>query len=1022
MEFGKKPLCVVVTVYNDGQYLADAVNSWKNADPELSDILLVNDGSTDELTLKILSDYEKLGYPVLHKPNGGLSSARNEGIRHCPHNYILTLDADNKIRKGYIRQALLLMDADSKVGLVYSDYQKFGGSDEEMILPDYNAGKLLRGNYIDACAVFRKSAWEKCGGFDENLKTGYEDWDMWIRIGNSGYTVEHLPFILFDYRVKDISLSTETQKPEVRKKLHLYLIDKHKDLYLKYADDLIRMLYNDVIEFEVQNKNNLIQAEHQKNISLHELAQAWQGRLDAVSNEYEQKIKDLEKIFHENLKNQLAAAHREHLYNFEIQRAELRNAYESQMQHLSSALEKLGGAYELLTSRLKHTDDYLKSLQTIIHGLEERIRGFESSKYYKLKKHWARFRLLMRSGESVSRKRFRWVRRVVFMISSKGRVILRRFLKKIFRALYIMFEEGPVTILVGNTQFSGAIHTDPYSMWLQKNAPRPSEYKEFESQMALFNYKPLISVIVPVYNPPPELFRATLESVKDQLYENWELCISDDCSTDPEIKAILDEYRTEDERIRVVYRQENGHISACSNTALDMAKGEFCALLDHDDLLTKDALFHVVKELNLHKDTDLIYTDEDKIDEQGVLSAPHFKPHWCPDTFLSRNYFGHLVVCRTEILKRIGGFRLGFEGSQDYDMLLRFTEETQAIRNIPRILYHWRIHSKSAASGEDAKPYAYQAAKKALTEACERRGEPARVEFLAGFRGYSIRYELKSFGKVSVIIPTRNKSDVLEACVNSLFEKTEYPDFEVILLSNNSDEKRLFQLCDAWKQKYGDRFILKEMNYPFNFSKLMNDGAALSSGEYLLLLNNDTEIIHADWMSAMVEQAQRKSIGAVGCKLLYPNDTIQHAGVLIGLGGAAGHAFTHIHRDAPGYFNYIQSANNYSAVTAACLMVRKEAYLAVKGFDENFVVEYNDVDFCLRLMDAGLNNIYLPHVELYHYESLTRGHPHMTKESYERHIKELDLFKERWQKYIDDDPCYSPNLSRGHHDFSLALN
>jgi GT2 family glycosyltransferase len=255
-----------------------------------------------------------------------------------------------------------------------------------------------------------------------------------------------------------------------------------------------------------------------------------------------------------------------------------------------------------------------------------------------------------------------------------------------------------------------------------------------------------------------------------------------------------------------------------------------------------------------------------------------------------------------------------------------------------------------------------------------------------------------------------------------LFEITEYPDFEVILLSNNSDEKRLFQLCDAWKQKYGNRFILKEMNYPFNFSKLMNDGADIASGEYLLLLNNDTEVIHADWMSAMVEQSQRKTIGAVGCKLLYPNDTIQHAGVLIGLGGAAGHAFTHIHRDAPGYFNYIQSTNNYSAVTAACLMVRKEAYLSVQGFDEDFVVEYNDVDFCLKLMDSGLSNVYLPHVELYHYESLTRGHPHMTKESYERHIKELNLFKERWQKYIDDDPCYSPNLSRGHHDFSLALN
>jgi glycosyltransferase involved in cell wall biosynthesis len=340
MEFGSKNLCVVITVYNDGRYLKDAIESWENADPELSDILLVNDGSTDEFTLTVLSGLEIQGYPVLHKSNGGLSSARNEGIRQCPHRYILTLDADNKIRKGYISQALQAMETNESIGLVYSDYKKFEGSDEDMILPDYNAARLLRGNYIYACAVFRKSAWEKCGGFDENLKTGYEDWDMWIRISSSGFTVVHLPFILFDYRVKEISLSTETQKPEIRKKLHFYLIDKHKDLYLKYADELIRMLYNDVIEFEVQLKNNLVEAEHRKNVSLHELAQAWQGRLDAVTNEYEQKIKDLENIFHETLKNRLEDAHREHLSNFEIQKKELRTSYEAQIHLLSSALDK----------------------------------------------------------------------------------------------------------------------------------------------------------------------------------------------------------------------------------------------------------------------------------------------------------------------------------------------------------------------------------------------------------------------------------------------------------------------------------------------------------------------------------------------------------------------------------------------------------------------------------------------------------------------------------------------------------
>lgn len=475
-----------------------------------------------------------------------------------------------------------------------------------------------------------------------------------------------------------------------------------------------------------------------------------------------------------------------------------------------------------------------------------------------------------------------------------------------------------------------------------------------------------------------------------------------------------------DDRIHVTFRKENGHISKASNSALELVKGEFTAFMDHDDLLAPDALFHVVKRINKEPTTDIIYTDEDKVDEAGHHSDAHFKPQWCPDHLLSRNYFGHLVVMRTSLVKEIGGFREGFEGSQDYDLILRATEKAGRIERIPRVLYHWRVHAASAAKGEDVKPYAYQAARKALTEALERRGESAEITFLHGYRGYGVRFMDQVHGRVSVIIPSKDKTEVLATCIHSLFNLTDHPDFEVIVVSNNSKEPAFFAFMQEMERIQRGRFRWFEHNIPFNFSALMNFGISKSKGEQVLFLNNDTEVIHADWMRIMHSWSQRPSIGAVGVKLLYHNDTIQHAGVVIGLGGVAGHTFVAQHKDGPGYFNYVNTVNNNSAVTAACMMVERVKLERIGGWEELFTVEYNDVDLCLRLRAAGYNNVYLPDVSLYHFESLTRGHPHMTKESYERHLREVGLFKERWAAYVQDDPCYNPNLTRGAHDYGLA--
>jgi GT2 family glycosyltransferase len=402
--------------------------------------------------------------------------------------------------------------------------------------------------------------------------------------------------------------------------------------------------------------------------------------------------------------------------------------------------------------------------------------------------------------------------------------------------------------------------------------------------------------------------------------------------------------------------------------------------------------------------------------------VPHFKPDWSPDNLLSRNYFGHVVVMRKELVDSVGGFRLGFEGSQDYDIILRTTELTSKIGHIPKVLYHWRIHEKSAAQGEDVKPYAYIAAKKALEEALERRNTPGEIQYLSGLRGYRVIYDVVKHGKVSVIIPTKDQVKLLKNTIDSIIQKTSYTDYEIILLNNNSNTQEFFDFRDEYTKKYPTLFRCIEANFPFNFSKLMNIGVAESTGEYMLLLNNDVEVIAPDWMTTMVSFAQHKDIGIVGAKLLYPDDTIQHAGVLIGLGGVAGHAFTHAYKDDPGYFNYIQSVNNYAAVTAACMMCRKDVFLEVNGMEESFEVEYNDVDFCLKVLDKGYYNVYVPEVVLYHFESATRGHPHQNSASYARHVREIALFKEKWQKYIDHDPYYNPNLNRGVHDFSMDMS
>ena len=526
---------------------------------------------------------------------------------------------------------------------------------------------------------------------------------------------------------------------------------------------------------------------------------------------------------------------------------------------------------------------------------------------------------------------------------------------------------------------------------------------------------------MPVYNPPVKFFKECLESVRTQIYENWELCIGEDKSTDPEIAKILREYEKQDSRFKVVFRKENGHISKASNSALDVATGEFAGLVDHDDLLTKDALYEVIRVLNEKPDLDMIYTDEDKIID-GKFIDPSFKADWNPDSFLSRMYTCHFGIYRKTLIDQIGGFRAGYEGSQDYDLVLRFTELTDKIYHIPKILYHWRIHEQSTAGGGDAKPYCFIAAEKALADALVRREEPGEVFDVPGLIGnYTIRYDIKGDPKVSIIIPTRDGLDYLRTCVDSIFSISSYKNFEVIIVDNGSQEKETLDFFDEYQKKYDETFKVLRHDIPFNFALLNNLAAEEATGEYLLFLNNDTKVITEDWIEGMLEQAQRKSVGAVGAKLLYSDNTVQHAGVLMGVGGIAVHA----HRTFPdhdgGYLCNLATINNYSAVTGACLMCSKSNFKKVGKFEEQLQIAYNDIDLCLKFRDElGLNNVYVPHVKLYHFESKSRGYD-ISEEKKVRLEKESDYMREHWSSYLEHDPCYNPNLTQVLEDYTYNI-
>jgi len=552
-----------------------------------------------------------------------------------------------------------------------------------------------------------------------------------------------------------------------------------------------------------------------------------------------------------------------------------------------------------------------------------------------------------------------------------------------------------------------------YALWMKYQ-------KEREVSRELLTYTPLISVIIPTYNTPPHYLKACIESVLSQIYKNFEICIADDASSNQETLEVLKEYEKKDERIKIVYREENGHVSEASNSALSLASGVFVAFLDHDDMLAPEALYQMVKRVNEKPHLKLLYSDEDKIDAKNQRYDPHFKSGWNPDMFFSQNYLSHLTLIQKALIDTIGGFRKGYEGSQDYDLYLRCLHhiEESEIDHVEHILYHWRAIDGSTALCAHEKRYTMTSGLKALEDYFNTQGQKVTIEKGMVDNTYKVSYPITGTPPlVSIVIPTRDRHDLLHKCIDSILKFTEYENYEILIVDNESSEAQTLLYFEELKKYQNIKII--EYHYPFNFSAINNFGVDHAQGEVVVLLNNDVEIISKHWLTEMVEHALRPEIGAVGAMLYYDDDRIQHAGVILGIGGVAGHSHKYFSKGMFGYFSRLKIIQNYAAVTGACLAVKKSLYEAVGGLDqENLSVAFNDVDFCLKLQEKGYRNLWTPYVELYHHESKSRGLED-TDEKQERFQQEVAYMKRRWGKKLMRDPYYNSHLTRKYENFMI---
>ena len=599
------------------------------------------------------------------------------------------------------------------------------------------------------------------------------------------------------------------------------------------------------------------------------------------------------------------------------------------------------------------------------------------------------------------------MKKIDFQYSKAGRLKKAIGRGKLAENKEILKKRG-ITGLLDHVKDNYFTDEEQYQRWLKKK--RPSAWELHRQSKRTFDYEPLISIVIPLYNTPQEYLRKLLQSITAQSYGKFELCLADG-STKKGPAAFVKKFYGNDPRIRLKHLKLNAGISENTNEAIRMATGEFLMFADHDDFLEPDALYEMVRALNENRELDLIYTDEDLCDVKGeCFFAPRMKPDFNPDFLRSINYICHLVLVRKSLAEEVGLLRKQCDGAQDYDFLLRCIEKTDRVYHIPKVLYHWRVSETSTAGNQDSKTYAIDAGKLALTEHYARLGYEAEVEYTGIFIMYRMRLKLKSQPLVTILIPNKDQVETLANCLSSIYEKTDYPYFEILVVENNSEKEETFAYYEKMKQEH-ENFHVVTYQGGFNYSAINNFGVRHAKGEYLLFLNNDTEVISPFWIREMLGFCQREDTAAVGAKLFYPDGLVQHCGVVVGIANYAGHVQNFKTRRDNGYFGRLRAVQDISAVTAACMLVKRSVFEEIGGFDESFEVAFNDVDLCLRIRETGKLIVQDPNVELYHYESKSRGYEN-TPEKLARFKGEVIRFRKRWKAFLEKgDPYYSPNLT-----------
>ena len=965
---------IVLTLYNNERFIAEAIGSVKEQSYPNWELIIVDDASTDrsaEIAEQFTEDPRiRL---IRNEKNGQVSNAHNVGGRECRGEYIAQLDSDDKWVPEKLEKQVAYMEAHPETGACLTLLQTINEKSETVENPELeeifraeNRSReewlqelLTTGNHLaNDSALIRKSVMDEAGENDLCL-VQLHDYDIWVRILLK-HEIHILQEPLLKYRRFEESGSLSAVSELNRRRLYFeysYIIGR---TVREMDGELFRRVFAEVMRDPGAHTEAEILCE--KAILLASDILLCTEKTDAFA------------LFETIFRDPALTAVMEEKYGM--------------TQH---------DVYRMTGKKIYHdwtTDAELLSMT-------------------------AKYRQALSDFDAISNSFF-WrmtgpARRTVLNFREKTKNHDRIYIAtRTTKALLLKGPKGAVQRHRELKKTSEARTLRQMGYYVTAGQARRERRLKFEKEI-------LFSILVPLYNTPEKYLREMIESVEAQTYPKWELCLADGSDAEHgSVEEICRKYAAKDARVKYTRLEKNGGICGNSNACLAMAKGDYIGLFDHDDLLHPFALSEYMKVI-CGQGADFIYSDENTFHESPKDAYfPHYKPDFAPDTLRSYNYICHFTAFSRELLEKAGGgFRDRFEGSQDYDLILRLTEKTEKIVHVPMILYYWRSHAESTAANITAKPYTIVAAKAALAEHLERIGLKGKVTDSTQPSTYRIRYEIEGKPLISIVIPNMDHVSDLQKCVESIRDESTYNNWEIVIVENNSRELKTFGYYRELEHDKRIRVVTYEAGKEFNYPAINNFGAAAAKGEYLLLLNNDIEIITPDWLEQMLMFAQRKDVGAVGAMLYYPDDTVQHAGVIVGVGGVAGHAHKYTPRGSQGYVSRLTIAQNYSAVTAACMMMRKDVWEQVGGLDVNYAVAFNDVDLCMRIRKAGYLIVWTPYAEMYHYESRSRG----DEDSVEKQTRfkgEIDRFIGQWGEILaQGDPYYNPNLTLSKEDFSL---